>query len=273
MVAANPAFAPGAAGLPPDAAVASRAQAEAGPWSPIRSSACPGVLAHRARRGGAGRRWFLGERGGQCHEEDGRSERCSPHSGCPDRPRPGSCAGAAHAEPVSRRRRAPARCGAGRAADPGRDPHGRSSSARSSVLIEDPVGTGCWPGRGHGHHPGAGRGTDHRPQARPGGSAAREVGMSAARLRERWTALTDAGGATGLALALLVLGCVFVAVGGPAESLEGFRTRALQSSLATRLASSSPSWRTAITPLSPSLPRPGHGQARWPARAASYAPI
>ena len=56
--------------------------------------------------------------------------------------------------------------------------------------------------------------------------------MSAARLRERWTALTGTGGAASLALALLVLGCVFVAVGGPRESL-GFRTRALQSSLAT----------------------------------------
>jgi putative ABC transport system permease protein len=56
--------------------------------------------------------------------------------------------------------------------------------------------------------------------------------MSAAKLRARWTALTGTGGAASLALALLVLGCVFVAVAGPRESL-GFRTHALQSSLAT----------------------------------------
>jgi putative ABC transport system permease protein len=56
--------------------------------------------------------------------------------------------------------------------------------------------------------------------------------MSAARLRARWTALTGTGGAASIALALLVLGCVFVALAGPRESL-GFRTRALQSSLVT----------------------------------------
>jgi hypothetical protein len=56
-------------------------------------------------------------------------------------------------------------------------------------------------------------------------------GPSAAGLRARWTELTGTGGAASIALALLVLGCVFVAVAGPRESL-GFRTRALRSSLA-----------------------------------------
>jgi putative ABC transport system permease protein len=55
--------------------------------------------------------------------------------------------------------------------------------------------------------------------------------MSAGRLRARWAALTGTGGAASVALALLVLGCVFVSVAGPRESL-GFRSRALQSSLA-----------------------------------------
>jgi len=55
--------------------------------------------------------------------------------------------------------------------------------------------------------------------------------MSTDRLRARWAALTGTGGAASAALALLVLGCVFVAVAGPRESL-GLRTRALQSSLA-----------------------------------------
>ena len=62
----------------------------------------------------------------------------------------------------------------------------------------------------------------------PGSSGLR---LAAARLRARWTELTGTGGAASIALALLVLGCVFVAVGGPRESL-GFRTRALQASLA-----------------------------------------
>jgi putative ABC transport system permease protein len=51
------------------------------------------------------------------------------------------------------------------------------------------------------------------------------------RLRAHWAALTGTGGAASVALALLVLGCVFVAMAGPRESL-GLRTRALQSSLA-----------------------------------------
>lgn len=55
--------------------------------------------------------------------------------------------------------------------------------------------------------------------------------MSTGRLRARWAGLTGTGSAASAALALLVLGCVFVAVAGPRQSL-GFRTRALQSSLA-----------------------------------------
>ena len=55
--------------------------------------------------------------------------------------------------------------------------------------------------------------------------------MNAARLRARWAALTGTGGAASIALALLVLGCVFVSVASPRVSLE-YRTRALQSSLA-----------------------------------------
>jgi putative ABC transport system permease protein len=51
------------------------------------------------------------------------------------------------------------------------------------------------------------------------------------RLRARWAVVTGTGGAATAVLALLVLGCVFVAVAGPRESL-GLRTRALQSSLA-----------------------------------------
>ena len=55
--------------------------------------------------------------------------------------------------------------------------------------------------------------------------------MSAARLRARWAALTGTGGAASIALALLVLGCVFVSVASPRVSLE-YRTRALRSALA-----------------------------------------
>ncbi len=55
--------------------------------------------------------------------------------------------------------------------------------------------------------------------------------MSTGRLRARWAALTGTGGAASVALALLVFGCVFVAVAGPRQSL-GYRTSALQSSLA-----------------------------------------
>ena len=56
--------------------------------------------------------------------------------------------------------------------------------------------------------------------------------MSPGSLRARWAAVTGTAGAASIALALLVLSCVFVAVAGPRESL-GFRTRALQSSFAT----------------------------------------
>jgi len=56
--------------------------------------------------------------------------------------------------------------------------------------------------------------------------------MSAGSLRARWAAVTGTAGAASIALALLILSCVFVAVAGPRESL-GFRTRALQSSFAT----------------------------------------
>lgn len=55
--------------------------------------------------------------------------------------------------------------------------------------------------------------------------------MSAGSLRARWAAVTGTAGAASIALALLILSCVFVAVAGPRESL-GFRTRALQSSFA-----------------------------------------
>ena len=55
--------------------------------------------------------------------------------------------------------------------------------------------------------------------------------MSPGSLRARWAAVTGTGGAASIALALLILSCVFVAVAGPRESL-GFRTRALQSSFA-----------------------------------------
>src|ERR1700689_3743452 len=57
-------------------------------------------------------------------------------------------------------------------------------------------------------------------------------GMSPGSLRARWAAVTGTAGAASIALALLVLSCVFGAVAGPRESL-GFRTRALQSSFAT----------------------------------------
>jgi putative ABC transport system permease protein len=55
--------------------------------------------------------------------------------------------------------------------------------------------------------------------------------MSAGSLRARWAAVTGTAAAASIALALLILSCVFVAVAGPRESL-GFRTRALQSSFA-----------------------------------------
>jgi hypothetical protein len=71
--------------------------------------------------------------------------------------------------------------------------------------------------------------------AEPGGARRRHerggAGMSAGSLRARWAAVTGTAGAASIALALLILSCVFVAVAGPRESL-GFRTRALQSSFA-----------------------------------------